>query len=593
MKVNQNIYLTIIIFFLQFFTQNCVFSKAPYITDFTSVELYEEAMKKNEFEHGFMLIYSKYCFHCRHFLPNYIKLSELFHKELFFYALGQNTNYRKLFKIDGFPTILFYSKEKYKEITFGRSVRTISNFIRKHIPYNCTEITYSNIDTVYNDVYQRNDRNIIIGYFKNNSEFLNTFSSITNNLKNDYIDLCYYCTDYDLIKNDKDDKYKKLTLYSDISDNVVKSYSRNKGNNSFLFNGDNSNEYVNFLFENVINLYEDINDYKDDIILEKMENKEFIIFGYNNNETKQKFIKEINTLYSITKYKNESLYYYLLYNTESKIKNFKIIQNDKIYLASKDISNITSIDDLNQIKDKIKENNLKTEEITTTQTNIITNDILKIEIVTTKQSSNSIITDNIINILDTSNNNDKNELINDINSNNIKLNNDNDNDMADVVEEKDNINIKNNDSDIDNININSNDIINSNKNKSNISFIESQIINIKNNIIEKNNISKGANQLIKIKKDKRKNNNFNKNNNSNRIKNKINNKEYNKIEKKIKNEENEEDEESNKIKYILIALVVFFLIMYYIFKKILCVGFIKVYDSQIIEFNQPNKIEIV
>lgn len=122
-------------------------------------------MKKNEIKYGFMLIYSVHCGHCRNFVPNYIKLSELFYNELFFYALGHNTSYKKVFNnIYGFPTIFFFSDKKYEEITFSRSVAKISNFIRKHIPYPCREITYNNIDIVYNDVYQKDDRNIIIGY---------------------------------------------------------------------------------------------------------------------------------------------------------------------------------------------------------------------------------------------------------------------------------------------------------------------------------------------------------------------------------------------------------------------------------------------
>ena len=161
------------------------------------MEEFTDTIKK--IEHGFLLIYSKYCGHCRHFAPNYIKLSELFHNELFFYALGSNSNFGKVFKIVGYPTILFYSNETYKEILFKRSVSKISKFIREHILYNCTEISYKNIDLVYNEVFQKEDRNLLIGYFDKNSENINIYTSISNNLKNDYIDLCYYCTDFNLL----------------------------------------------------------------------------------------------------------------------------------------------------------------------------------------------------------------------------------------------------------------------------------------------------------------------------------------------------------------------------------------------------------
>ena len=518
-------------------------------------------MKKNEIKHGFMLIYSVYCGHCRNFVPNYIKLSELFHNELFFYALGQSTSYKKVFNnIYGFPTILFFSDKKYEEITFSRSVAKISNFIRKHTPYPCREITYNNIDIVYNDVYQKDDRNIIIGYFKNNSEYINTFSSITNNLKNDYIDLCYYCTDYDLIKNDKDEKYKKFSIYSNINDNEVKSYSRNKGNNSFVFNN-NIKNYEQFLYDKVINTYEEINN-DNIIILERMNKKEFLFFSYNNDEIKQKFIKEINTLYNITTDINHNRYYYILYDIKSKIKYFTSFQNDKIYLVSKNLSNITIINDLNIIKDKINENYFKIKDNTNYQSNIVT--------------------DGILDLVDNTNEIDKKELKDNITI--ISLNNE----MADIVEEKDNIRINENDLNKNNEKENSKIINNDlDKIKTDINLVNNQLTKINIDNIEDKNNSKKEFQLKRDKKDiKKRNKNINKN-----AANMVNNKKFYNEDKK---EEKEVDEESNKIKYIFLTLLIFFIVMYYVFKKILCVGFIKVYDSQIIEFNQSsNKIEIV
>ena len=190
MAIKENFFLIMIFLLSQYYMVYTYFKDTPYITDFQKIEDYEEAFKKNQLEYGFMLIYSKYCGHCKNFAPNYIKLSELFHNELFFYALSAQTNYRKLFKINGYPSILYYSNKTYNEITFSRMVSRISKFIRKHIRYNCTEITYNNIDVVYNDVYQKNDRNLVIGYFEQNSKFINSFISTTNNLKNEYIDLC-------------------------------------------------------------------------------------------------------------------------------------------------------------------------------------------------------------------------------------------------------------------------------------------------------------------------------------------------------------------------------------------------------------------
>jgi hypothetical protein len=196
---------------------------------------------------------------------------------LFFYALAHNTRYNKVFKIDGFPTIFFYTGQNYTESRIGRSVQTLSKFIRKHIEYNCTQITYINIDIAYNQIYNSEDRNFILGYFEPNSTYINSFTSITNNLLDNYLDLCFYCTDYKLIEEDKDKKYEN-SIFKNIKGNEVRSFSRNRGNNTYYFNSnvsdnDNDNNYEQFLFNNVINLYEDINDGNALRIFERIKNK--------------------------------------------------------------------------------------------------------------------------------------------------------------------------------------------------------------------------------------------------------------------------------------------------------------------------------
>ena len=553
MKEKRNIFLLIILLFSLFFFINGYFEKSPYISDFKKVEDYQKAMAENELKFGFMLIYSVYCHHCRHFSGNYIKLSELFHNEIFFYALGQNSDYRKLFKITGYPTILFYSNGQYEEINFSRSVDKLSKFIRKYIPYNCTEITYNNIDTVYNEVYQKDDRNFILGYFNKNSKYINSFTSITNNLKNDYIDLCYYCTDYELIKNDKDDKYKKLNinLFKDIEDNQVKAFSRKNGHNSFIFNElESENNYEKFLFNNVINIYEDIQT-KDEInILERMKKKNFIFFVYENDDLKKKYIDNIYDLFNITINKSDSLYYYILLNKKSDPNKFEQFQNNKIHLVSNDLSDIEILNDLNDIKNRIIEYNSKNKNLyTMNKTNIDENNIYI--------SDKKNITEN--NISDTieeqkANNSNNNNDMNITMFDNVNI--------ADMVEEKDII--------INNIKNNSNYTSNNKENFSNKSnsynrseeIFESNIVNNNTNI---NNI-----KIINLTK-----NNINEN-----------------ISVNIKKKDLSENSKNNII-YSLIALILFLLIIYFICTQYLCVGFIKTYDSQIIEFNQPNKIEII
>ena len=62
----------------------------------------------------------------------------------------------------------------------------------------------------------------------------------------------------------------------------------------------------------------------------------------------------------------------------------------------------------------------------------------------------------------------------------------------------------------------------------------------------------------------------------------------------FKKNDNIPEKNSNSIMKFLIILLILSFVIYTVVTKYLCVGFIKVNDNQIIEFNnQSNKIEIV
>ena len=124
---------------------------------------------------------------------------------------------------------------------------------------------------------------------------------------------------------------------------------------------------------------------------------------------------------------------------------------------------------------------------------------------------------------------------------------------------------------INDININP---ISNNKKKSSIKIDNQILLKYKNKPKYKN-----IKNINKIKKNKILNN-------------------YNKKEEETGKENNsKQDENSNsqtrRIIYIIVTILFIAFILYIIFAKYLCVGFIKVYDSQIVEFSQPNKIEII
>ena len=603
-----NYFSIILIIFLQYSPINCLFKNKQFIKQFSKIEDYEEAFKKKEFKIGFTLIFSTWCGHCKNFSYRYTILSELFHNYLFFYALTKDSNYRKIFDIRGYPSIFFYSNEKYSEYNSVRTVHKLSQFIREKIGvYKCTEIPYSLIDIVYNEVYQNSDRNLVIGYFHNNSDFINSFISITNNLINEHIDLCYYCTNYMFLKNDTtDQKYNKLHIYQDIKDNEVKSYSRNKGNNSFIFNKSQNNneynyEYEKFLFNKVINTYADIKDSNSLSELERMKDKEFVFFVYNNENIKQKFINIINELNEITFYKNDSLYYYILFNKANINTNFLELQNDNIYLISNNLLQITIIVDINMIKEKIKENNLKyRNNMSKNISNIERKQFTTYNIIKenkTKIDNESFVEDNVNNkqTINTTNNNsntEKKEIKKSTNNNKSNL------------EKKESRNItinsnKNESSNLININSNIDNNTNSMNNPDEPDIVEEKdlIYPYSNNTNSELNKSKENSSNIDDKSKQnseiyQKNDILNINIDKNAKKIKLNNTLFTKDESNQK--ENIEPEKSNKILYILLSIIIFIMAIYYIFTKYLCVGFIKVYDSQIIEFNQSNnKLEIV
>ena len=646
MKVKRNILTIIFSIFSQIYLINCYFTNSPYIKSFDKIDDFSIEIEKRPQFHGFVLIYSKYCGHCKHFAPNYIKLSEFFHKDLFFYALAHNTRYNKVFKIDGFPTIFFYTGQNYTEIRIGRSVQTLSKFIRKHIEYNCTEITYNNIDIAYSQIYNNEDRNFILGYFEPNSTYINSFTSITNNLLDNYLDLCFYCTDYKLIENDKDkDKKYGNSIFKNIKGIEVRSFSRNRGENTYYFNknisdNDNDNNYEQFLFNNVINLYEDINDGNDLRIFERIKNKNMLLFVYDtkNKDIKKKYIKFIEDLQNIITNKKDNPYIYLLINRNINYEKFRNLETFKIYsTSSNNLSDLSVFGNINNIKNKTieianakdkmekkekkeKKDNKKANDNSVVSDNDNDYDNTDLDLHLLKKGNpipdindsndiknyNALNINNLNKINNTKNNSEihnynlKRYLNNSLNVTKMEKNNSKQNNgiynlikiNADNIKNKssNNINQNNNTNQFEEKKINEINF-NPERNKSKNS------IKINNQVLQKhknNQKNKNMYNINKIKRNKILNHSenikLNKIQNKEKEKEKLKKKEK-KMEKNNKQDEND-DFKTKAIIYIL-AILIMALIIYIIFAKYLCVGFIKVYDSQIVEFNQPNKIEII
>ena len=190
-----NFILLILSFISQIYLTKSLFANATYVKVFDDINLYQEAMNNRTLNSGFVLIYSRYCPHCLIFSETYKKLSELLHSQLFFFALSHYSHYRKIFHTTGVPTIMFYSNGNFEEFKGRRSIKNLVNYIRSKVILNCTEISYDKMDDAKGELYQSDNRNLIIGYFDKNDTSINSFLSITNSYSNHYIDLCLYCTD--------------------------------------------------------------------------------------------------------------------------------------------------------------------------------------------------------------------------------------------------------------------------------------------------------------------------------------------------------------------------------------------------------------
>ena len=532
-SINKDINILILLFTILIPT-NCSinhdFSGAKHIKDFKSFNEYQETFKNNKLKYGFLLIYSNFCPHCRHFSQDFMTLSELFYNELFFYTAGtDHAKYHKEFWVRGYPTILFYNNGSYFEYNKKRNVKKISNFIRNYTQINCTEISYDNIKTVKKEVYDEDDRNIIIGFLSKEKN-INAFCEMTNSLINGYVDLCYY-----VIRNETDKKRIDKD-FSDMKENEIWANSKKFGDYKFIFNETN---YKEILFQNVLNKYEDIKSSDDIKLLKRMINKDFIFFIYNDEKMKEDYIKEIDDLYNNEKGKNFFNYYYILYNKNIDSEKFKNFEINKIYQVSNDFLNQNIINDLKAfINDNANINQIGEEEKIINEKNMDIKEAKSDKEEDSKKHNTETIKEVKIDM--------KDENI-PINTNENKANKTlpNKKRIIEIIKNK-----------------NKND--NSPINKARRRFEQ------KKNIIIKNKFHNN--------KEKHLNTKYFKENLDNKL-NKFN---------------IEGEESSNDIVKILIFFIIIGIAIYLIITKYLCVGFIKVNDNQIIEFNNhPNTIEVI
>ena len=354
-------YLTLIIILQSFKSYFCDFEETEYIKEINSIKNLNIELGNNENKPGIVLLYS--IKNDVSFSNIFIKLSETFHDQMFFFAISEQSDYSKKFKkITNFPTIFFYDKKKFTEYKGNLTFESISNLINTYYIKHCKKISNKDFEHIYKNEYLSKEyiRNLIMFNLNKEDEFfdesLKLFESLTNYYLISYIDLCYYTDDSE----------------NDIK-NVVKSFSKQKGNHSFKLKDFNENnkdlhkQYEIFLSNKVVNSYEIINTKKRKKIIDLISDKMSVFFVYANIKQKNEFITLAEKFYrkSLNSNKNvqkNNYFNYVVINKNIHYDKFSKMDGGHIYLSKKKIKKIYLIDNvffIEKLIDEINKNNQK------------------------------------------------------------------------------------------------------------------------------------------------------------------------------------------------------------------------------------------
>ncbi len=315
------------------------FENAKFIKSSIDAEVMMKEIKKSK-KLTLILFYSPSCPHCKHFEPEYIKLSEYFKNTVSFYALNAKiANYKKLFTVEYIPKLFIYHKEEIKLYKGRNKFDVLVKYIQVKYLKECLFIEKNEIPKFQNDFKNDNTEfNYVIGLFTD-KEKMNIFINETNNNIN-LVNYCYYSLIESNLKRNS---------------NIVLLYNKNRGMNQFTdfqFNisEDIISKYHKFLDEKSEKMYYYINSTKDLQILSNND-KDSIIFSFNNQSQIEKIKKRIN-IFDMN-YGNKFKYVIMNYNNNNT--------GEEIYYYDRftsKISNINFPDLLNQTND-IKNNNIE------------------------------------------------------------------------------------------------------------------------------------------------------------------------------------------------------------------------------------------
>jgi hypothetical protein len=177
-----------------------------------------------------------------------------------------------------------------------------------------------------------------------------------------YIDFCYYCTDYEKDKNNQEIN----DINIEAKENMIISFNKQKGNNSFYLDKINSEtkyKFVSYLHNDVINSYEDINRDNKLFFIKSIKNKFFYTFVYKSKDTKdkkKKYIKIFNKLYKMNTRQEKNLFNYILLDKNIKYNDkFEKMKENYLYLIDKKFKRIVEFNNTDFIKEIIKKHNMK------------------------------------------------------------------------------------------------------------------------------------------------------------------------------------------------------------------------------------------
>ena len=231
----------------------------------------------DQFENLVIFFYAPWCGHCKIFEPEYQKASSILKKENIFLAkidCSNNNLSSQKYKINGFPTIIFFKNGMPYEFQGGRTGKELINWSRKKAG-NLLQL----IKTKEDLKQFKSDNDICLVYFGNSTQDIKRFSDVSMIIEEYPFGLV---NNSDLIK--KNSKEGTIVLYKHFDEKKVELTNFNKI------------KLIEFIKQNALPKVMIFNDKSVQYIFQK-KNPALVLFSSNETE---KWNDYVNTMMQVS-----------------------------------------------------------------------------------------------------------------------------------------------------------------------------------------------------------------------------------------------------------------------------------------------------